>query len=62
VLQSTNMPAILVETGFINNAEDERYLNSEAGQQELAEAITKAVKRYREILENPKPVASAQKP
>jgi N-acetylmuramoyl-L-alanine amidase len=56
------MPAILVETGFINNAEDERYLNSEAGQQELAEAITKAVKRYREILENPKPVASAQKP
>ena len=31
VLQATNMPAILVETGFINNPEDERYLNSEKG-------------------------------
>ncbi|RZM12496.1 MAG: N-acetylmuramoyl-L-alanine amidase [Pedobacter sp.] len=48
VLQSTNMPAILIETGFINNPEDERYMNSEKGQQELAEVITKAVLRYRE--------------
>jgi N-acetylmuramoyl-L-alanine amidase len=31
VLQSTNMPAILIETGFINNEGDERYLNSEKG-------------------------------
>lgn len=52
VLQATNMPAILVETGYINNPEDERYLNSEKGQQELAEVITKAVKRYKEQLEN----------
>ena len=46
------MPAILIETGFINNPEDERYLNSEKGQQELAEAITKAVKRYKEQVES----------
>lgn len=52
VLQATNMPAILVETGFINNPEDERYLNSESGQQELAEAITSAVIRYRDLMEN----------
>ena len=52
VLQATNMPAILIETGFINNPEDERYLNSEEGQQELAETITKAVKRYKEQVEN----------
>jgi N-acetylmuramoyl-L-alanine amidase len=52
VLQATNMPAILIETGFINNPEDERYLNSEKGQQELAEAITKAVKRYKEQVES----------
>ena len=51
VLQATNMPAILVETGFINNPQDERYLNSESGQQELAEAITKAVIRYKNQLE-----------
>ncbi|RYF89521.1 MAG: N-acetylmuramoyl-L-alanine amidase [Chitinophagaceae bacterium] len=53
VLQATNMPAILIETGFINNPEDERYINSPSGQQEMAEAITKAVKRYREQLEGP---------
>jgi len=51
VLQATNMPAILVETGFITNYDDERYLNSEKGQQELAECITRAVKRYKEQLE-----------
>ena len=66
VLQATNMPAILVETGFINNPEDERYINDEKGQQEIAEAITKAVKRYKlqvESLNNntPPPVASNDK-
>lgn len=55
VLQATNMPAILIETGFINNPEDERYLNSEKGQQELAEAITKAVLRYKQMIETPRP-------
>jgi N-acetylmuramoyl-L-alanine amidase len=54
VLQATNMPAILIETGFINNPEDERYLNSDKGQQELAEAITSAVIRYKNQIENPK--------
>ena len=53
VLQATNMPAILIETGFINNPEDERYLNSDKGQQELAEAITQAVIRYKAQLETP---------
>jgi N-acetylmuramoyl-L-alanine amidase len=52
VLQATNMPAILVETGFINNPEDERYLNSEKGQQEIAEAITAAVVRYKQQIES----------
>ena len=45
------MPAILIETGFINNPEDEEYLNSERGQQELAEAIVRAVIRYRDQIE-----------
>lgn len=53
VLQATKMPSILVETGFINNPEDEIYLNSERGQQELAEAISKAVVRFRDQMENP---------
>lgn len=54
VLQATNMPAILVETGFISNPDDERYLNSEKGQQELADAITDAVIKYKAIFEGNK--------
>lgn len=57
VLQATQMPAVLVETGFIANAEDERYLNSEKGQQEIAEAIAKAIKKYKDQVENPKPAS-----
>jgi N-acetylmuramoyl-L-alanine amidase len=46
VLQATAMPSILVETGFITNPEDEKYLNSDAGQTEISECITRAVKTY----------------
>ncbi len=51
VLQATKMPSILIETGFINNPEDEVYLNSESGQTELANSITQAVLNYKELLE-----------
>ena len=56
VLQATQMPAVLIETGFIANPDDERYLNSDKGQQEIAEAIAKAIKKYKDQVENPKPV------
>ncbi len=52
VLQATNMPSILVETGFICNEEEEEYLNSEKGQNELSYAIMRAVLRYKQVLEN----------
>ncbi len=51
VLQATSMPAVLIETGFIANYEDERYLNSEKGQQEIANCITRALIRYKELVE-----------
>ena len=47
VLHATQMPAILIETGFVANYDDERYLNSEKGQQEIADAITRALVKYR---------------
>lgn len=56
VLQATQMPAILIETGFLANYDDERYLNSEKGQQEIAEAITRALIKYRSMVEGPKTV------
>jgi N-acetylmuramoyl-L-alanine amidase len=51
VLHATQMPAILIETGFISNYEDERYLNSDKGQQEIAEAITRALIKYKNQVE-----------
>lgn len=54
VLQATNMPAVLIETGFITNAEEEDYLNSEKGQREMVEAITRAVVNYKGLVDNPR--------
>lgn len=51
VLQATAMPSILVETGFITNPQEETYLNSQDGQDEIASCITKAVHNYVSWLE-----------
>lgn len=51
VLQAVAMPAVLVETGFISNPEEEDYLNSEQGQKEICEVLVKALKRYKYSLE-----------
>ncbi|WP_207493984.1 N-acetylmuramoyl-L-alanine amidase family protein [Aridibaculum aurantiacum] len=52
VLQATNMPSILVETGFICTPDEEDYLNSEKGQNELTYAMMRAVLRYKEALDS----------
>jgi N-acetylmuramoyl-L-alanine amidase len=36
----------LIETGFISNPEEEKYLNSEEGQTELSECILRALGTY----------------
>ena len=54
VLHATQMPAVLIETGFIANYDDERYLNSEKGQEEIAQAITNALMKYRNQVESPR--------
>jgi N-acetylmuramoyl-L-alanine amidase len=46
VLQATAMPSVLIETGFISNPEEEKYLNSQEGQNELSECIIRALKKY----------------
>ena len=51
VLKATAMPAVLVETGFLSNKEEEAYLNSEKGQSYLASAIYRALREYRDIVE-----------
>lgn len=56
VLHATQMPAILIETGFIANYDDERYLNSEKGQEEIAQAITRALVKYKNQVESPQTI------
>ncbi len=46
VLQATAMPSVLIETGFISNPEEEAYLNSKEGQQEISRCIIAALKNY----------------
>lgn len=46
VLQATAMPSVLIETGFITNPEEEAYLNSKEGQQEISRCIIAALKNY----------------
>lgn len=52
VLYHASMPAILVELGFISNANEERYLASDSGQNILASAIYRAIREYKEIIEH----------
>ena len=51
VLQAVAMPAVLVETGFISNPEEEDYLNSVEGQKEICEVLVRSLKRYKYSLE-----------
>ena len=46
VLQATGMPSVLVETGFITDKDEEEYLDSEKGQNEIVENITGALANY----------------
>lgn len=50
VLAHSAMPAVLIETGFINNPEEEDYLNSDDGQNEIVQTIIRAIKDYRKAL------------
>ncbi len=47
VLAGSAMPGVLIEIGFINNIEEEKYMNSEIGQQEITYAIFKAIRSYK---------------
>ncbi len=52
VLWKTTMPSVLIETGYISNPEEEKFLNSEAGQLKLASAIYKAFADYKNQIES----------
>ncbi len=51
VLARAGMPAILTEIGFISNPEEEDYINSEDGQQEITKCLLKAIEAYKTSVE-----------
>ncbi len=51
VLAQTSMPGVLIETGFISNPEEEKFLITEYGQDLIASAIYRAFKRYKQRIE-----------
>ena len=52
VLWRAYMPAVLVECGYISNPEEERFLNSNLGQVNIASAIFRAFRDYKNELES----------
>lgn len=51
VLARAGMPAVLTEIGFVSNPEEEQYLISDNGQNEIVSCLVKALKRYRQQVE-----------
>lgn len=47
VLAGSAMPGVLIEIGFINNPDEEEYLNSEKGLNEVSMAIYRGIKAYK---------------
>ncbi|MDZ7682213.1 MAG: N-acetylmuramoyl-L-alanine amidase [Fodinibius sp.] len=52
VLYHASMPAVLVETGFISNPSEARYLTSDRGKSYIASAIFRAIRNYKEDYTN----------
>ena len=50
VLVGAMMPAVLIELGFISNEEDENYMITKVGQQDLADRIAEAVSKYKDAV------------
>ncbi len=46
VLHQTYMPSVLIETGFITNKSEGKYLGSAKGQQAFAQTIAQGVQKY----------------
>ena len=50
VLKYTYMPSVLVETGFLTNKKEGKYLNSKKGQNEMSTTIADAIIKYKNTI------------
>lgn len=46
VLKAPDVPSVLLETGYISNIEDAKFLESDAGRQTIADAAANAIRVY----------------
>lgn len=51
LIRQTDIPAVIVELGFLTNPEDARYLSSRAGQEDGARAVSQGITRWLEAQE-----------
>jgi len=59
VLMDVGMPAVLIETGFISNPNDQKILTSESGQTNVARSIFAAFQTYKNNVERNSVVLTA---
>ena len=59
VLVGANMPAVLVEMGFITNPAQEKLLSSDTFQNDLAQALVDSIIRFRDARSGGKPPGAA---
>ena len=52
VLKYTYMPSVLIETGFLTNKNEGKYLNSKKGQKEMSNSIADAIIKYKRNISN----------
>jgi N-acetylmuramoyl-L-alanine amidase len=52
VLWRTTMPSVLIETGFLSNSSEEKFLSTDQGQDLIASGIYRAFKEYKTEVES----------
>jgi N-acetylmuramoyl-L-alanine amidase len=57
VLRLAEMPAILIEGGFMSNAGDARWIYSDTGRRRMAQAIAEGIQSYRRQVERGAPTS-----
>jgi N-acetylmuramoyl-L-alanine amidase len=72
VLRETSMPSVLTELGFISTPSEEKYLNSKAGVEQLAQSLYRGFQKYYKqqqslldhgaVVATPRPVAEEPEP
>ncbi len=56
VLRETAMPSVLIETGYLTNANEEQFLASEEGREQMSLAIFQSFEAYKRHMETGKPI------